>query len=122
MYTTIMYPVTLLSMLTLPLLTLSAPQGVQVKLIGAYYCTGTNWTGGCAWTAASSCVNIDNPSETSFSFGPDQSLVCKLYESADCQMGGTVVGGISYPGWPDVSEMTQHEGLSIVKSWKCEIE
>jgi hypothetical protein len=124
MYTTIMYPLTILSMLALPHLTLSAPQGVQVQLIGAYYCTATHWTGGCAWTQATegNCVNIENPSGASFSFGPDKSLVCKLYESANCQMGGTVVGGIRYPGWLDVSAMTRNEGLSIVRSWRCEIE
>ena len=119
-----MYPLSLVSLLSLPILTLSAPQGVQVELIGAYYCTGTHWTGGCAWTEAiqGNCVNIENPSGTSFSFGPDPSLVCKLYENADCQMGGTVIGAISYPGWADVSAMTQNDGLSIVRSWNCESE
>ena len=95
---------------------------LEVQLIGAYYCTGTHWTGGCAWTAAlaGNCVNIDNPSGTSFSFGPDQGLVCKLFESANCQTGGTVIGGISYPGWADVSAMTQNRGLSVVRSWRCQ--
>jgi hypothetical protein len=122
MYTSTMYPITVLSLLTLPLLTLCAPQGLEVQLIGAYYCTGTHWTGGCAWTAAlaGNCVNIDNPSGTSFSFGPDQGLVCKLFESVNCQTAGTVIGGIMYPGWADVSAMTQNRGLSVVRSWRCE--
>jgi len=122
--TTAMYPFALLSMLTLPLLTFSAPQGVQVRLIGAYYCTGPNWTGGCAWTEAvdGNCVNIENPSGTSFSFGPDKGLVCKLFTEVNCEMGGTVVGGIAYPGWPDVTAVTQNEGLSIARSWRCESE
>jgi hypothetical protein len=124
MYSTIGYSLTLLSILILPHFALSAPQGVQVQLIGAYYCTGTHWTGGCGWTEATegNCVNIDNPSGTSFSFGPDKPLICKLYESANCEIGGTVVGGIRYPGWPDVSAMTQNEGLGIVRSWKCKSE
>jgi hypothetical protein len=123
MYSTIMYPFMLLFMFALPLPSLSAPQGNQVHLIGAYYCTGTHWTGGCAWTEAidGNCVNIDRPSGSSFSFGPDAPLICKLYEAADCRPSGTVVGGIRYPGWPDVSAMTQNEGLSIVRSWKCEL-
>ena len=113
-------------LLTLPLLTLSAPapapQGVEVRLIGAYYCTGTQWTGGCAFTEAihRNCVNIFNPAGTAFSFGPSPGLVCKLYEEADCHVGGTVVGGIVYPGWPDVGAVTQNEGLGVVKSWMCE--
>src|SRR5271170_2902284 len=121
-YTSTMYPITVLSLLTLPFLALCAPQGLEVQLIGAYYCTGTHWTGGCAWTAAlaGNCVNIDSPSETSFSFGPDQGLVCKLFEIANCQTGGTVIGGIRYPGWADVSAMTQNRGLSVVRSWRCE--
>lgn len=124
MYTKIVYPLTLLSMIALSRLTLSAPQGIQIQVPGAYYCTSTNWAGGCAWSEATEekCINIEKPSGTSFSFGPDKSLVCKLYESANCQAGGTVVGGIRYPGWPDVSAMTQNEGLSVARSWKCKSE
>jgi hypothetical protein len=76
-----------------------------------------NCTGGCAWTEATegNCFNIGNPSATLFSFDLDETLVCKLYEAANCQMGGTVVGGISYPGWPEVNAMTQNKGLISVK-------
>src|SRR2546421_12848049 len=114
MYSTIMYPFMLLFMFALPLPSLSAPQANQIHLIGAYYCTGTHWTGGCAWTAAlaGNCVNIDNPSGTSFSFGPDQGLVCKLFEIANCQTGGTVIGGVRDPGWARCGALRPETGVS----------
>ena len=124
-----MYPITLLAaltFLTLPLTVLSSPIGdtvIPVDNLGVYYCTGPNWTGGCGWTMTSggACHEIDNPSGTSFSFGPDQYLDCKIFQSANCGGGGVTLGGIYKPGYPDVSVLVRPGEVDTFRSYRCQL-
>ena len=128
--TSILYPLALLFLLCALLLPLSAlaapistpPPNQVVPIKGVYYCTGPNWTGGCAWIDSTTehCVNIENAGGLDFSFGPDHGLVCNLYEGANCQPNE--VGGLTYPGSADVSKwepLVFAGDMKTVASWKC---
>lgn len=82
---------------------------IEEVLPGVYICTGKNWTGNCYWEDAVPGYCHQYNLGKSSSFGPDEGLICDIYDTNNCKGSFTP---IIYPGL--------HNGLEGNRqSWKC---
>jgi hypothetical protein len=77
---------------------------------GVYICTGKNWTGNCYWENAVPGYCHQYNLGTSSSFGPDDGLICDIYETNNCK--GSNFVPVDFPGLANGLEGNR-------QSWKC---
>ncbi|KAJ7432866.1 hypothetical protein FB451DRAFT_1420264 [Mycena latifolia] len=94
----------------------AAPAALQKRDVGAYVCTGENFTGQCNHITPpyNVCQPFSATGLTGYqSWGTDNGDVCIWYTGGSCT--GTPSGNVYYPGYSDVPDFWK----SNTASFKC---
>ncbi|KAJ7430918.1 hypothetical protein FB451DRAFT_1574177 [Mycena latifolia] len=94
----------------------ATPATLQKRDVGAYVCTGENFTGQCNHITPpyNVCQPFSATGLTGYqSWGPDNGDTCIWYTGGSCT--GTPSGNVYYPGYSDVPDFWK----SNTASFKC---